>query len=545
MTGAGKGKKRYLRMSRQISLVLTVFYLILMMVSLYIIRYSSTNTYLAAKNDMIERDINYINELSFSSDSFAWYLDYWRQHPDEVKKEITTDEIALAADAQIYGLVEMSETEALDALSPEVQLAVAKDAYSRLENIFKSELEEKNYGCLFIVGIGEENGGFVYAQQNSSSDINTHILGEQWSGDFNNTPISQRFISGKYNDVEFDVSSDEEFKDQKYYIGALPLVNDGEVVAALCIGYNWDGFYTDLVNELKRIALIMTVGVLIIYLLMMLIINRIAARPLAVLQSAVRDYTETNNSRSVVEKIKTIHSKNEIGELSYHFRDLITQVDDHIKEIQHTEREKAELSNELLTSLVQTIDAKDKYTNGHSIRVAMYSRMLASRLGFDDKECDKIYRMGLLHDIGKIGVPNDIINKRSRLDDEEYMIIKSHTLQGHEILKRIKSFPELAEAARWHHERFDGKGYPDKLKGPEVPLEIRIISVADSYDAMTSNRSYRSFLPQEVVKSELEKYSGTQFDPSVAQQMLQIMDEDKDYQLHEFNDDTKPKQDNP
>lgn len=281
----------------------------------------------------------------------------------------------------------------------------------------------------------------------------------------------------------------------------------------------------------------MTAAILLIYLLMMLIINRIVAKPLSILQNAVKDYTKTSNSQNAVEKIKTIHYKNEVGELSLHFRDLVYEVDRHIIEIQNAEREKVELSNELLISLAQTIDAKDTYTNGHSIRVAMYSRMLADRLGFDEKNCDKIYRMGLLHDIGKIGVPNEIINKKAKLNDEEYEIIKSHTIQGYEILKRIKSFPELAQSARWHHEKFDGTGYPDKLKSTEVPLEIRIISVADSYDAMTSNRSYRSYLPQDVVKGELEKFSGTQFDPDVAQQMLDIIAKDKDYQLHEFNDD--------
>ena len=531
-----KNRKHIHKVSWQIGIILTVFYLILMTVSIYIIKYSSTNTYLTAKNDMMERDVKYINTMALNDESFAWYLDYWQKHPKETTEELTNEEMSLAYDAPINGLVETPVTEALESLSPDVQLAVAKDAYHRVKSVLKNELEEKQYGCMFIIGISEEARGLVYAQENSGNDITAHKLGEKWSKDISDEEFAKNFISGKYDTVEFGVSSDEEFNEQKYYIGALPLVNDGKVVAALCIGYNWDSFYNDLVRELNFIALIMTAGILLIYLLMMLIINRIVAKPLSILQSAVKDYTETNNSQSVVEKIKTIHSKNEVGELSLHFRDLVHEVDSHIIEIQNAEREKVELSNELLVSLAQTIDAKDTYTNGHSIRVAMYSRMLADRLGFDEKECDKIYRMGLLHDIGKIGVPNDIINKKGKLTDEEYEVIKSHTIQGYEILKRIKSFPELAQSARWHHEKFDGTGYPDKLKSTEVPLEIRIISVADSYDAMTSNRSYRNYLPQSVVKGELEKFSGTQFDPDVAGQMLKIIEQDKDYQLHEFND---------
>ena len=537
MAKAEKKRKLIHKVSWQIGIILTVFYLILMTVSIYLIKYSITNTYLTAKNDMMERDVKYIKQIALDDESFAWYLDYWHKHPKETAEEITNEEFALAYDAPINGLVETSVTEALNSLSPDVQLAVAKDAYHRVKHVLQSELEEKEYGCLFILGISEETRGTVYIQQNSSSGITAHKLGEKWSADLNDEEFARNFTSGSYDTVEFGVSSDEEFNDQKYYIGALPLVNNGEVVAALCIGYNWDSFYKDLIRELNFIALIMTAAILLIYLLMMLIINRIVAKPLSILQSAVKDYTKTSNSQNAVEKIKTIHSKNEVGELSFHFRDLVYEVDRHIIEIQNAEREKVELSNELLISLAQTIDAKDTYTNGHSIRVAMYSRMLADRLGFDEKNCDKIYRMGLLHDIGKIGVPNEIINKKAKLNDEEYEIIKSHTIQGYEILKRIKSFPELAQSARWHHEKFDGTGYPDKLKSAEVPLEIRIISVADSYDAMTSNRSYRSYLPQEVVKGELEKFSGTQFDPDVAQQMLNIIAEDKGYQLHEFNDD--------
>ncbi|MBR6044427.1 MAG: hypothetical protein IKP47_02210 [Ruminococcus sp.] len=217
-----------------------MFYLILMTVSIFIIKYSITNTYLTAKNDMMERDVKYINQLALNDESFAWYLDYWHNHPKETAEEITNEEIALAYDAPINGLVETSVTEALNSLSPDVQLAVAKDAYHRVKTVLQSELEEKEYGCLFILGISEETRGTVYIQQNSSSGITAHKLGEKWSADLNDEEFARNFTSGSYDTVEFGVSSDEEFNDQKYYIGALPLVNNGEVVAALCIGYNWD-----------------------------------------------------------------------------------------------------------------------------------------------------------------------------------------------------------------------------------------------------------------------------------------------------------------
>lgn len=191
------------------------------------------------------------------------------------------------------------------------------------------------------------------------------------------------------------------------------------------------------------------------------------------------------------------------------------------------------LFEETVMALAKTIDAKDAYTRGHSQRVGRYSRHIAYKLGWTEEEQEKIYFMGLLHDIGKIGVPEAIINKPDRLTDEEYARIKEHTVIGSEILGLVAEFPELAVGARSHHERFDGKGYPDGKKGNEIPIYARIIAVADAYDAMTSKRSYRDILPQNVVRAEISKGRNSQFDPEFADVMLQIIDEDEEYMLHE------------
>lgn len=191
------------------------------------------------------------------------------------------------------------------------------------------------------------------------------------------------------------------------------------------------------------------------------------------------------------------------------------------------------LSLQAMLTLAQTIDAKDKYTKGHSTRVAKYSKKLAIKLGLSSTEQDTIYFMGLLHDIGKIGIPDNIINKPQKLTDEEFAIIKKHPEIGYDILKNIAEIPNIEVGARWHHERMDGKGYPDGLKGEEIPRLVRIISVADAYDAMTSKRSYRDILPQSYIREELEKGKGTQFDPEVAEAMIQLIDEDTDYLMNE------------
>lgn len=165
--------------------------------------------------------------------------------------------------------------------------------------------------------------------------------------------------------------------------------------------------------------------------------------------------------------------------------------------------------------------------------MAEYSREIAKRAGWSQQRQDEIYMMGLLHDVGKIGVPDAVINKPAKLTEEEYEIIKKHPVLGDRILKKIKEMPNLATGARWHHERYDGKGYPDGLSEEDIPEEARVIAVADAYDAMTSRRSYRDILPQSRVRSEIESGRGTQFDPPFADIMLEIIDEDTDYRLKE------------
>ena len=184
-------------------------------------------------------------------------------------------------------------------------------------------------------------------------------------------------------------------------------------------------------------------------------------------------------------------------------------------------------------ALSGAIDAKDSYTNGHSTRVADYAREIAKRAGLPREIQNDIYLMSLLHDVGKIGISDIIINKPEKLTDEEYDIVKSHPVLGEKILMNITEYPKLLIGARWHHERYDGKGYPDGLFGEEIPLEARIIAVADSYDAMCSKRSYRDALPQAIVRTEVEEGKGTQFDPKIAEIMLSMIDEDVDFQMRE------------
>ena len=216
-----------------------------------------------------------------------------------------------------------------------------------------------------------------------------------------------------------------------------------------------------------------------------------------------------------------------------HIIDLIRLQRNLSQEVAKKTEENEKLFMHVVHSLADAIDAKDTYTNGHSGRVAKYSKEIARRYGYSEKAQGDIYMMGLLHDVGKIGVPDAVINKPAKLTDEEFAMIKNHPAMGSRILKNIKEMPALATGARWHHEKYGGGGYPDGLSGNDIPEEARIIAVADAYDAMSSRRSYRDVLPQEVVRGEIEKGKGTQFDPKFADIMLSMIDEDIEYTMKE------------
>ncbi len=180
---------------------------------------------------------------------------------------------------------------------------------------------------------------------------------------------------------------------------------------------------------------------------------------------------------------------------------------------------------EAIQAIARTIDAKDEYTNGHSIRVGYYSKLIAQNLGMSEDEVDNIYYIALLHDIGKIAIPDSILNKPGRLSDDEFKVMKSHTTRGAKILKGISTIPHIIEGAKSHHEKWDGTGYPEGLKGEEIPYVARIICCADCFDAMASKRVYKEPFPIERIEGEFERCAGTQFDPSISIVVVKMMKE--------------------
>ena len=198
-----------------------------------------------------------------------------------------------------------------------------------------------------------------------------------------------------------------------------------------------------------------------------------------------------------------------------------------VEKLKQKEKQDRLFIREIIQVFAKTIDIKDQYTNGHSFRVAEYTKMIAEKAGYDESEAEKVYNIGLMHDIGKITVPNEILNKPGRLTDEEFEIMKFHASNGYEILKEVEIDPNLALGAGYHHERIDGRGYPSGKKGDEIPEIAKMIAVADTFDAMYSSRPYRTKMPIEKVIAELKRVSGTQLSEKYVNIMLKLIEEGK------------------
>jgi len=213
-------------------------------------------------------------------------------------------------------------------------------------------------------------------------------------------------------------------------------------------------------------------------------------------------------------------------ELEFLRKNLEEQVVEQTRKTLEKQRRLEMMSLESTQALVQAIDEKDEYTNGHSLRVSVYSVLLAQALLMDPEEIEKLRISALLHDIGKIGVPDSILNKPNKLTEDEFEIIKSHTIMGGKILHKLSSLKNAEAVALYHHERFDGKGYPGTFSGKDIPEFARIVTIADAFDAMTTNRIYRDRLDKSFVINQLKENSGKQFDPDFTREFIKLIEID-------------------
>ncbi len=198
-----------------------------------------------------------------------------------------------------------------------------------------------------------------------------------------------------------------------------------------------------------------------------------------------------------------------------------------MRKVQKRFKQDEQLIHQSIGVFTQFFEAKDTYTNGHSQRVADYSLLLAKELGYDEDKCRQVYYIALMHDCGKCYIPDEILKKPGKLTEKEFDIIKEHSARGAEMLKDFNSIKDISEGVLYHHERYDGKGYPKGLKGEQIPMVSRIICISDSFDAMNSRRCYREKLSKEKILSEIKDNSGKQFDPVLVPLFLQLIEEGK------------------
>lgn len=219
------------------------------------------------------------------------------------------------------------------------------------------------------------------------------------------------------------------------------------------------------------------------------------------------------------------------------YNKIVKQNEEYIESIDDKQKQLERVTLQTITTIANIIDAKDEYTKGHSYRVAEYSSMLAAEIGYSRERVSNVKYIGLLHDIGKIGIPDSILNKPGKLNDNEYALMRKHAEIGGNILSGNNMIDGMDEGAKFHHERYDGRGYPMGLKGEEIPEVARIIGLADAYDAMTSNRVYRKRLTNEKVIDEIKRFSGIQFDPKLAEVFVKMIE---DGRFNEISPDAVP-----
>ena len=192
-------------------------------------------------------------------------------------------------------------------------------------------------------------------------------------------------------------------------------------------------------------------------------------------------------------------------------------------QVEELKTDNKKISEQAARTILKALDCKDSYTFGHSMRVGYFSLVTGAEISLSPDEMHELELSAIFHDIGKIGTPDAVLNKPSRLNEDEFSIMKQHPEKSYEILSEFPHFEKIAMNARYHHERFDGKGYPQGLKGDQIPVAARIILIADTFDAMTSTRPYRKGLPYEVAFNELIQFSGSQFDPVLVQAFIEGM----------------------
>jgi len=271
------------------------------------------------------------------------------------------------------------------------------------------------------------------------------------------------------------------------------------------------------VRQMARTGIQWAAGVMLITVLLALIAARFLSRPIRNLAQTTHQIAETRNFHQRLR----VQGLQEVRILKVAFNRLLDEIQAYVQKLEDKAEENRRLFYDSIKMLAAAIDAKDPYTRGHSERVSRYARAIAQFMDLSEEEIEKVYLAGLLHDVGKIGIQDRILQKPAALTDEEYEIMKTHPERGYKIMKEVKQLADVVPGMRYHHENWDGTGYPFGLKGEQIPLIARIVAVADTFDAMTTDRPYQRRMPTEKAVERIVMLSGRRFDPRVVQAFVQ------------------------
>jgi len=309
---------------------------------------------------------------------------------------------------------------------------------------------------------------------------------------------------------------------------STPIVFKDKVLGAVIVGVN-----QSVLLEAQRLArhriFVMLTVILVVGLIGILGLCFFITRPIKELCVGVEELKEGKRSRPL-----RIYSKDELGKLTESFNNMSELITDQKKELFKYTQELEEAYISILRILALAIDARDSYTLGHSARVALHSLIIGEEIGLKENELEELEIASLFHDVGKLKTPDAILFKSRSLDSKEYDEIRHHPEDGAEILNKVKPLQKYVEPVKHHHEYYNGKGYPDGLDGDGIPLYAAIISIADTYDAMTSTRPYRKALSKEEACKELEKGAGKQFHPDLVKAFLRAMENGGQPSFHPY-----------
>ncbi len=324
-------------------------------------------------------------------------------------------------------------------------------------------------------------------------------------------PIVQRFLTSRGNATEtseFDLTEGNNVSRMQGTFSQIQSVNWGVIVQRRLS----DAYQS--VYIMKRDTLVVGLLVFVLILAIGVPAAKSITQPIDQLTQTARAIAQRDFSQRA-----DIKSRTEIGELGQTFDQMAEDIQHYIVDLKDASEQNRQLFLQSIEMIATAVDAKDPYTKGHSGRVSQYSVILAKELGLPDEEVDKVRVSATLHDVGKIGIDDRVLKKPGVLTNEEFELMKRHTVMGYEIVRRVKQLAEVLPGIRWHHEHLNGKGYPDGIQGDEIPLMTRIISVADTFDAVTTDRPYQAGSDFPKALEILRKHTGSKFDPIVVDAM--------------------------